>query len=358
MYADQFEIYHGNSNPGLARKICRYLGTEPGKAEVFQFANENIFVKILENVREKDVFLVQPTCHPVNQSIMELLILIDAFKRASAGRITAVIPYYAYGRSDKKDQPRVPITARLVADMITVAGADRVLTMDLHQGQIQGFFNIPVDELTAVHLLSNYFRHKHIEDPVVVTDLGFAKRARAFAELLDAPLAIIEKRRVGNLDRAELMNVIGTVKGKRAIIVDDEIDTGGTLVEITRALEREGVTEIYACATHGVLSEPAIDRIAASNVRELVLTDSVPLPERKRLGKITTLSVAPLIGEAIKRIHRGESVGALFSSEVSLTQEMLLWEDGSESTIDMREGYDQPDIERAAVAGRGRVGER
>ena len=182
---------------------------EPGKAEVFQFANENIFVKILENVREKDVFLVQPTCHPVNQSIMELLILIDAFKRASAGRITAVIPYYAYGRSDKKDQPRVPITARLVADMITVAGADRVLTMDLHQGQIQGFFNIPVDELTAVHLLSNYFRHKHIEDPVVVTDLGFAKRARAFAELLDAPLAIIEKRRVGNLDRAELMNVIG-----------------------------------------------------------------------------------------------------------------------------------------------------
>jgi ribose-phosphate pyrophosphokinase len=215
--------------------------------------------------------------------------------------------------------------------------------MDLHQGQIQGFFNIPVDELTAVHLLSNYFRHKDIEDPVVVTDLGFAKRARAFAELLDAPLAIIEKRRVGNLDRAELMNVIGTVKGKRAIIVDDEIDTGGTLVEITRALEREGVTEIYACATHGVLSEPAVDRIAASNVRELVLTDSVPLPERKRLGKITTLSVAPLIGEAIKRIHRGESVGALFSSEVSLTQEMLLWED---------------DSERAAVAGRGRVGER
>ena len=172
LYADQFEIYHGNSNPGLARKICRYLGTEPGKLEVFQFANENIFVKILENVREKDVFLVQPTSHPVNQSIMELLIMIDAFKRASAGRITAVIPFYAYGRSDKKDQPRVPITARLIADMITVAGADRVLTMDLHQGQIQGFFNIPVDELTAVHMLSNYYRHKHIENPVVVTDLG------------------------------------------------------------------------------------------------------------------------------------------------------------------------------------------
>ena len=188
--------------------------------------------------------------------------MIDAFKRASAGRITAVVPFYAYGRSDKKDQPRVPITARLIADMITVAGADRVLTMDLHQGQIQGFFNIPVDELTAVHMLSNYFRHKHLEDLVVVTDLGFAKRARTFAELLDAPLAIIEKRRVGNLDRAELMNVIGDVRGKRAIIVDDEIDTAGTLIEIVRALEREGVTEIYACATHGVLSDPAVDRIA------------------------------------------------------------------------------------------------
>jgi len=336
VYADQFEIYHGNSNPGLARKICRYLGTEPGKLEVFQFANENIFVKILENVREKDVFLVQPTNHPVNQSIMELLIMIDAFKRASAGRITAVIPFYAYGRSDKKDQPRVPITARLIADMITVAGADRVLTMDLHQGQIQGFFNIPVDELTAVHMLSNYYRHKHIADPVVVTDLGFAKRARAFAELLDAPLAIIEKRRVGNLDRAELMNVIGDVRGKRAIIVDDEIDTAGTLTEIVRALEREGVTEIYACATHGVLSDPAVDRIRDSNLLEVVLTDSVPLPAVKRLPKITTLSVAPLIGEAIKRIHRGESVGALFSSEVSFTQEMLLWEDGQQRRMDTR----------------------
>jgi len=274
---------------------------------------------------------------------MELLIMIDAFKRASAGRITAVIPYYAYGRSDKKDQPRVPITARLIADMITVAGADRVLTMDLHQGQIQGFFNIPVDELTAVHLLSNYFIHKHLTDVVVVTDLGFAKRARAFAELLDAPLAIIEKRRIGNLDRAELMNVIGDVRGKRAIIVDDEIDTAGTLTEIVRALEREGVTEIYACATHGVLSDPAVDRLRESNVREVVLTDSVPLPAGKRLSKITTLSVAPLIGEAIKRIHRGESVGALFSSEVSFTQEMLLWEDGQERHFDARR---EPDHDR------------
>jgi len=336
VYADQFEIYHGNANPDLARKISRYMGSEPGRAEVFQFANENIFVKILDNVREKDVFVVQPTCRPVNQSIMELLIMIDAFKRASAGRITAVIPYYAYGRSDKKDQPRVPITARLVADMITVAGADRVLTLDLHQGQIQGFFNIPVDELTAVHLLSNYFRHKHLEDLVVVTDLGFAKRARAFAELLDAPLAIIEKRRVGNLDRAELMNVIGEVEGRRAIIVDDEIDTAGTLFEVVRALEREGVTEMYACATHGVLSDPAVDRIRDSTLIEVVLTDSVPLPAAKRLPKITTLSVAPLIGEAIKRIHRGESVGALFSNELPLVQEMTFWGDGVERTLDLR----------------------
>jgi ribose-phosphate pyrophosphokinase len=343
LYADQFEIYHGNANPELARKIARYLGTDCGKAEVFQFANENIFVKILDNVREKDVFLVQPTSHPVNQSIMELLIMIDAFKRASAGRITAVIPFYAYGRSDKKDQPRVPITARLIADMITVAGADRVLTMDLHQGQIQGFFNIPVDELTAVHLLSNYIRLKHLENIVVVTDLGFAKRARAFAELLNAPLAIIEKRRVGNLDRAELMNVIGEVRGRRAVIVDDEIDTGGTLMETVRALEREGVTEIYACATHGVLSDPAVDRIRESALREVVLTDSVPLPAAKRLHQITTLSVAPLIGEAIKRIHRGESVGALFSSEVSFTQEMLLWDDAHEGPSGSSESDDDGD---------------
>jgi len=359
LYADQFEIYHGNANPDLAHKIARYLGTEPGKAEVFQFANENIFVKILDNVREKDVFLVQPTSHPVNQSIMELLIMIDAFKRASAGRITAVIPFYAYGRSDKKDQPRVPITARLIADMITVAGADRVLSMDLHQGQIQGFFNIPVDELTAVHMLSRYFIDKRLDDVVVVTDLGFAKRARAFAELLDAPLAIIEKRRVGNLDRAELMNVIGDVKGKRAIIVDDEIDTGGTLVEIVRALEREGVTEMYACATHGVLSDPAIERIRESSLREVVITDSVPLAPSKRIPKITTLSVAPLIGEAIKRIHRGESVGALFSSEVSFTQEMLLWEEGEGPAAGgTPEGPDDGEPSRAALAALARAGDR
>jgi ribose-phosphate pyrophosphokinase len=199
--------------------------------------------------------------------------------------------------------------------------------MDLHQGQIQGFFNIPVDELTAVHMLSRYFLDRHLEDCVVVTDLGFAKRARAFAELLDAPLAIVEKRRHGNLDRAEVINVIGEVRGRRAIIVDDEIDTAGTLIEITRALEHEGVTEIYACATHGVLSDPAIDRIANSALAEVVITDTVPLPAYKQMPRLKVLTVAPLIGEAIKRIHRGESVGALFSSEVSFTQEMLLWDE-------------------------------
>ncbi len=336
LLAEEYGVYTGNANPDLARKICRYLGKELGGAEVFEFANENIFTRILDNVRQMDVYLVQPTCSPVNKSIMELLIMLDAFKRASAGRITAVVPFYSYGRSDKKDQPRVPITARLIADMIQVAGADRVLTMDLHQGQIQGFFNIPVDELTAVHLLSNYFRQKQLENLVVVTDLGFAKRARTFAELLDAPLAVIEKRRVGNLDRAELMNVIGEVRGRRAIIVDDEIDTGGTLMEVVRALQREGTDEIYACATHGVLSDPAVERIRDSVLREVVVTDTIPLPPAKRIAKIKTLSVAPLIGEAIRRIHLGQSVGALFSSEIELVQEMVLWEDGGMRTITAR----------------------
>ena len=285
MYADEFSIYAGNANRPLAEQICRYLRTELGKAEVFKFANDNIFVRVMENVREQDVFLVQPTSRPVNDSVMELLIMIDAFKRASAGRITAVMPYYAYGRSDKKDQPRVPITARLIADMITVAGADRVLSMDLHQGQIQGFFNIPVDELTAVPMIARYFIDKHLDDLVVVTDLGFAKRARSFAELVDAPLAIIEKRRLGNLDRAELMNVIGDVRGRRAIIVDDEIDTAGTLIEIVRALEREGVTEIYACATHGVLSDPAIERIGLD--RDFA---RVVIPRGGRIGSGHVLS--------------------------------------------------------------------
>ncbi|HET9497664.1 MAG TPA: ribose-phosphate pyrophosphokinase [Candidatus Limnocylindria bacterium] len=328
MYADEFSIYSGNANRPLAENICRYLGTRMGEADVFQFQNENIFVRILENVREQDVFLVQPTCRPVNHSIMELLIMIDAFKRASAGRITAVMPYYAYGRSDKKDQPRVPITARLVADMVTVAGADRVLTMDLHQGQIQGFFSIPVDELTAVDMLARYvidLDEINPENLVVVSELGFAKKARSFAEKLDAPLAIVEKRRTGNDDAAELKNVIGEVEGKTAVIIDDEINTGGSLIETVNALISEGARDVYSCATHGIFSGAAIDRINASALKEVIVTDTIPLPENAESDRVTVLSVAPLFGEAIRRIHRGESVGALFSSEVELVEEMTFW---------------------------------
>src|SRR5215213_2025409 len=293
VYTD-LAVFTGRAHPLLAEAICARLGRPLGQIDVFEFSNENIFVQFQENIRQRDVYLVQPFVSPVNTSILELLIMIDAARRASAGRITAVIPYYAYGRSDKKDQPRVPITARLIADMITVAGADRLLTIDLHAGQIQGFFNIPVDELTAVHMISRYFIDMQLENLVVVTDLGFAKRARQFAELVDAPLAIVEKRRHGNLDRAEVMNVIGDVRGKRAVIVDDEIDTGGTLIEITRALEREGVTEIYACATHGVLSDPAVERIANSALREVVITDTIPLSPSRQIEKLKVLSVAPL----------------------------------------------------------------
>jgi len=338
VYADEFSIYAGNANRPLAEQICRYLRTELGKAEVFKFANDNIFVRVMENVREQDVFLVQPTSRPVNDSVMELLIMIDAFKRASAGRITAVMPYYAYGRSDKKDQPRVPITARLVADMLTVAGADRVLTMDLHQGQIQGFFSIPVDELTAVNILSRYIRDKNLDDIVVVSELGFAKKARNFAEILQAPLAIVEKRRVGNEDKTELMNIIGEVAGKTAVIIDDEIDTAGSLLEAVAALVSEGAVAIYSCATHGVFSNQSLEHIEASPLTEVIVTDTIPLPANANRDKVTVLSIAPLFGEAIKRIHRGESVGALFSSEVQLVEEMTFWGSHAED----EEPEDQP----------------
>ncbi len=341
MYADEFSIYAGNANRPLAQLICRYLATELGEAEVFKFYNDNTFVRVMQNVREQDVFLVQPTRRPVNDSIMELLIMIDAFKRASAGRITAVMPYYAYGRSDKKDQPRVPITARLIADMLTVAGADRVLTMDLHQGQIQGFFSIPVDELTAIHILSRYIKAKNLPDIVVVSELGFAKRARNFAEILQAPLAIVEKRRVGNEDKTELMNIIGEVAGHTAVIIDDEIDTAGSLMEAVDALVADGARAIYSCATHGVFSHDALQRIHGSPITEVIVTDTIPLPAHAIHDRITVLSIAPLFGEAIKRIHRGESVGALFSSEVHMVEEMTFWggssADGAET--------DEPPIE-------------
>lgn len=304
-------IFAGNANPGLAIAICDYLDISLGQADIFEYSNENIFVRIQENIRQRDVFITQPLSSPVNTSILELLIMIDAAKRASAGRITAVIPFYAYGRTDKKDQPRVPITARLLADLISTAGADRVLTMDLHAAQIQGFFNIPVDELTALTVLCEYFQDKGLNNLVVVaTDLGISKRARGMAERLNAPLAIIEKRRVEG--RPETMNVIGEVKDKTVLIFDDEIDTGGSLLAAAHTLDQEGATAIYSCATHGVLSGGASGRIGEGPIKEIVVTDTIPTPTERRSDNLTTLSVAPLFGEAIRRIHNGESVGALF----------------------------------------------
>jgi len=310
---DEIKVFTGNAHPTLAQAVADYMGLPLGKCEVFEFSNENTFVRILENVRQRDVFVIQPLSSPVNNSIMELLIMLDALKRASADRITAVIPYYGYGRTDKKDQPRVPITARLVADLLTVAGASRILAMDLHAPQIQGFFNIPVDELTALFLLSDYFKAKALDDMVVVaTDIGITKRARDLAARLNAPLAIVEKRRVGNADRTETLNVIGEVEGRVAITVDDEIDTAGSLVGVVSTLEERGAKEIYACCTHPVFSGPAIERLAACPVKEVVVTDTIPVTGDKKLGKITVLPIAALLGEAIQRIHTGSSVGAMF----------------------------------------------
>jgi len=310
---DELKVFTGNAHPGLAKEIVDYLGMPLGNCEVFEFSNENIFVKILDNVRERDVFVVQPICSPVNKSLVELLIMIDALKRASATRITAVIPYYAYGRSDKKDQPRVPITARLIADLLTVAGANRVLTVDLHAAQIQGFFNIPVDELTAMYILREYFRKKNLDDLVVVaTDIGISKRARDVAASLNTPLVIIEKRRLGNDDKSEALNIIGDVEGKRALIVDDEIDTAGTLTNVVSVVLQRGAKEVYAFATHPVFSGPAIKRINDSPIKEVVVTNTIPVNGKNKLGKITVLSIAPLLGEAIRRIHTGQSVGAMF----------------------------------------------
>ena len=306
-------VFSGRAHSSLATDISEYLGIPKGECNVFKFSNDNTFVQFQENIRQRDVFLIQPFAYPVNDHIMELLIMIDAAKRASAGRITAVTPYYAYGRTDKKDQPRVPITARLVADLLSVAGADRVLTIDLHAGQIQGFFNIPVDELTALPILARYFQEKTLENLVVVSvDIGISKRARDMAARLGVPLAIIEKRRVGNADNAESLNIIGDVEGMNALTFDDEIDTAGSLMSAVEALQKAGVKDIYSCCTHLVLSGSGADRIANSPIKELVAMDTLPVPEEKKNGKVTVLSVAPLLGEAIRRIHEGLSVGAMF----------------------------------------------
>ena len=310
LHHSELKVFSGTAHESLAKDVCEYLKIPLGESNVFKFSNDNTFVQIKENIRQKDVFLIQPFAYPVNDHIMELLIMLDAAKRASAGRITAVIPYYAYGRTDKKDQPRVPITARLVADILSVAGADRVVTVDLHAGQIQGFFDIPVDELTGLPILARYFQDKAIDNLVVVAvDIGISKRARDMAARLGAPLAIIEKRRIGNDDSTESLNIIGDVDGKTALTFDDEVDTAGSLTAAVDALKAAGVQDVYACCTHPVLSGSGAERVERSLIKEFVVTDTLPIPDNKRNSKIVVLSVASLLGEAIRRIHNGLSVG-------------------------------------------------
>ncbi len=308
-------LFTGRSNPQLADGIVQYLDIEMGRIEVSDFSDGEIFVQVQENIRGHDVFLVQSTCHPVNQQLMELLIMADACRRASAARITAVIPYFGYGRQDRKDRPRVPITAKLVADLITAAGVSRVLAMDLHAGQLQGYFNIPVDHLFATPVLVDYLKHCAFENPIIVSpDAGGVERARAFAKHLDVSLGIIDKRRdSGEKNVAKVMHIIGDVVGRDVLIVDDMVDTAGTLVEATEALMREGARRVFAGATHAVLSGQAMNRLSASSLQELVVTDTIPLDQNKQdWGCIRVLSVAHLLGEAIKRIHCDESVSSLF----------------------------------------------
>jgi ribose-phosphate pyrophosphokinase len=307
------KLFGGTSNPSLTEEVCKYLGVPPGKITAKTFSDGETMVEIHENTRGMDVFVLQSTCTPVNDNLMQLLIIIDALKRASAKRITAIIPYYGYGRQDRKVKPRVPISAKLVADLITVAGASRVVSIDLHAGQIQGYFNIPVDNIFAAPVLLNYMR-SHFQDNLVIVspDAGGVERARAFAKRLGASLAIIDKRR-DQPNISEAMNIIGEVEGKKAVILDDMVDTAGTLTEAARALTERGATNIYACCTHPVLSGPSIDRINHSPLEQLVVTDTIPLREEaKTCPKITLLSVADLLGETIKRIFSSDSVSTLF----------------------------------------------
>ncbi len=311
-YGD-LKIFSGRAHPGLAREICAYLGIPLGELTLYNFSDGEDYCQIDENVRGADVFVVQPTCSPVNDSIMELLILLDAFRRSSASRITAVMPYFGYARQDKKDKPRVPIAAKLMADLLTAAGADRILTMDLHAAQIQGFFNIPVDHLFAAPVLLDAIRKIETEDLVIVSpDVGGLTRARAIAKRLDAALAVIDKRRTGK-NETEILNVVGDVEGRDALILDDIIDTAGTLVQAEAALRRQGARRTYAAAVHGVFSGPALERIEASKLQTLLVTNTIPVEAAAaRCPRIRALSVAPLLGEAIQRIHDGASVSSLF----------------------------------------------
>jgi ribose-phosphate pyrophosphokinase len=310
----ELKLFSGRANPALAKEICAYLGISMGEATVSSFSDGEARVRIDENVRGADVFVMQSTCPPVNDSIMELLIMIDALKRSSAYRITAVIPYFGYARQDRKDQPRVPISAKLIADLITTAGADRVLTMDLHAGQIQGFFNIPVDHLYATPVLLDYISKAGGKDLVVVSpDAGGVERARAFAKRLQANLAIIDKRREGP-NQTQIMNIIGDVEGRSALLLDDMIDTAGTIVQGAQACANKGARRVWAGCTHPVLSGPALERIQASCLEEIVVTNTIPLNgKEQRCPKLRVLSVAPLLGEAITRIHEEESVSSLFA---------------------------------------------
>ena len=314
MFINHLKIFSGTSNPELARKICEYLAVPMGHMEIKRFSDGEIFVEIKENVRGADVFVVQPTCTPVNEHLMELLIMVDALRRASARRITAVIPYYGYARQDRKTAPRTPISAKLVANLITVAGARRVLTMDLHAGQIQGFFDIPVDHLFAAPVLLEYLRETFRDEELVIVspDAGGVERARAYAKRLDAGIAIVDKRRPGP-NQSEVMHVVGEVKGKVAIILDDMVDTAGTMCKAAEAIKERGAKEVHGMATHPVLSGPAVERIKKSALKSLVVTDTIPLREEaKAIKKIKVLSVARLLGEAIRRIHADDSVSSLF----------------------------------------------
>ena len=314
-HGKNIKVFTGNSHPELANEIAKILGVPMGASKVSTFSDGEISVDINETVRGADVFIVQSTCSPVNNNLMELLIMIDAFKRASAGRINAVIPYYGYARQDRKAKSRDPITAKLVADLLTAAGADRVLTMDLHASQIQGYFNIPVDHLMGAPILAKHFVKKGLADQddvvVVSPDLGSVTRARKFADRLHAPIAIIDKRRP-KANVSEIMNIIGEVEGKKCILINDMIDTAGTIANAANALKDLGATAVYACCTHGVLSGPAFERINNSAIEELVMLNTITLPENVETDKITSLSVAPIFAEAIKRIYDDEPISKLF----------------------------------------------
>lgn len=306
------KLFTCNAHPELAKEITELMGIKSGKSTVNKFSDGEIQVSIWESVRDCDVYIVQPTCAPVNDNLMELLIMIDALKRASAGRINAVIPYYGYARQDRKAKARDPITAKLVANLIQAAGADRVISMDLHANQIQGYFDIPVDHLLGLPILTKYFREKKLEDVVVVSpDHGSVTRARNMAERLDAPIAIVDKRRP-EPNKSEIMNIIGDINGKNCILLDDMIDTAGTICNAANALIELGAKGVYACATHGVLSGPAVDRLKKSPIQELVLLNTLPIPDEKKIDKMKFLSVGPIFSEVITRVYKGGSVSTLF----------------------------------------------